>query len=189
MKTIQEQMSCALSYLGCIQVFWPEAIIAGGAPRNWDHGMLANDIDIYLQMDETGGEALDKRELEIMFRGGSVRKIGGTIYAEGNLIKYVYQVRYAGEEFQFIFCDFSMRADGQSVPQQVFNQFDAGLCMIAHDGADVIKDDRYLKDYQEKTITVYPDCITPYQLKRSLDHHIPKLQGYFPQHRVVQEVS
>jgi len=28
--------------------FDPSAVIAGGAPRNWDHNILANDIDIFM---------------------------------------------------------------------------------------------------------------------------------------------
>lgn len=44
------QKSIAVKLLRQFQQIDPFAMIAGGAPRDWDCGQLANDLDIYLRM-------------------------------------------------------------------------------------------------------------------------------------------
>lgn len=182
---MEEQMKRAEFVLGCIQVFWPEAVIAGGAPRDWYFNRVAKDIDIYLQADS---QDIDVAELGIMFSGCVIRKLGNS-YSEAeddNFIKYVYEVEgFMGLDLQFIFCDFKLNPE-KSVHQQVVDQFDAGICMITWDGQGPFNaDPKFHRDEEDKTITIHEGGCTTAQLKRSVEKHLPKLRSYFPDYKVI----
>jgi tRNA nucleotidyltransferase/poly(A) polymerase len=46
------QQSVADSLLARLEAIDPHCIIAGGAPRDWYLGRLANDLDVYLYIPE-----------------------------------------------------------------------------------------------------------------------------------------
>ena len=68
MNTIEQQKLVADKVLNQLYLICPEAIVAGGAPRDWYLGKPANDIDVYFSSTTTTASKLNK-QLEKCFDG------------------------------------------------------------------------------------------------------------------------
>ena len=66
-KTIEKQMSVAQNVLNKLEFFDPSCILAGGAPRDWYFGNLANDLDFYVYF---------RPDLPNWWRSNQLEKVG-----------------------------------------------------------------------------------------------------------------
>jgi hypothetical protein len=173
----------------------PEAIVAGGAPRNWKDGVLANDIDLYLRsfVATTTVGRIKAFLKNVFFKDGGIEfyqdaHMGS--YTVGTDLKIVrlIGVIYKGVKFQFIFmspsyeyCDFK---------HQVVQHMDIGLNRIWIDwysaserGIQTTKE--YDMDAANRTLTLYTNCMSNSQLAHCMKTHLPKMQGYYPSYRLI----
>lgn len=153
-----------------IQQIDKKAVIAGGAPRNWYYGKLANDIDIYVTNQIVDFVVLMDSE-------------GFTLH---NVFKGVY------EDSQFICGVVDCLSDTLNVQLiravQDFHparNFDIGLCMIWHNGSETVVTNEFLRDFKNNTLTIFPKNVSDKQMCRMVTHHIPKLMNQFPEHRLI----
>lgn len=80
--------------------------VVGGAPRDWDYNIPAQDIDIWLKNETFGDDQF--RLLKRIFepQGGTVRKVTNNDYArDGEYIHYIYNVVWQDVDLQFIFVE------------------------------------------------------------------------------------
>lgn len=121
-----------------IQKTSPEAIIAGGAMRDWFHGHTPKDVDIFVSagfdvtlipkliensQDDPSGELDDTITQSITFGGYSL-------------------------PINIVWCNKNV------IPMQRFEKFDFGLCKIAWDGQTVIEHPEFLWDVKYNLITL-----------------------------------
>ncbi len=139
--------------LAAVQRYFPEAIIAGGALRDLDHGREIKDVDIYVfeRGDETANllrRAFDKRPRS---------NVGPTSeYALGRPERPVtdtFEFEYGDTLFQVIV----LKATSEPVifPDYVVRDFDLGICMTWFDGKTWHRTFEYQNDEQAKVFQSY----------------------------------
>lgn len=78
--------------------------VVGGAPRDWDYGIPAQDIDIWCKNITFGDEHLTLLKDLFEPRGAKVGKVTNNTYSrEGEYIHYIFNVLWEGVDLQFIF--------------------------------------------------------------------------------------
>jgi hypothetical protein len=173
----------------------PEAIVAGGAPRNWKDGILANDIDLYLRsfMASTTASRTKAFLENVFFKGESIEfyqdaHMGNyTVGIDLKIVRLVGVV-YKGVKFQFIF----MRPDCvyRNFKHQIVSHMDIGLNRIWIDwystserGIQTTKE--YDIDAANSTLTLYTSCMSDSQLAHCMKTHLPKMQEYYPSYNLI----
>lgn len=64
MVTIDEQKQAADIILDKLEIIDPNAILAGGAPRDWHMGKHANDLDFYIHLNPSNQAQKNTRQIE-----------------------------------------------------------------------------------------------------------------------------
>lgn len=161
------------------------AIIAGGAVRDTYFGRDINDIDIYINH----ADMYDKDSDDI----GKLlhQKIASNPYSFSHLFENNLDVQYGSEYITTIW-----EYDEDGVIYQIMlldfitptgfmqKHFDLGICMAYCDGHQHHFTSEFLQDANNKTITVRGD-FDERQLAHIIDHHLPKVEAKYPQHRTV----
>lgn len=169
-----------------------DAIIAGGAPRNWSLGLLANDIDLYLRSHVTNTTGHTKRQIEnalgchLDFTSShevSNYKFGMDIEIV-RLISFVYK----DVLFQGIICN--PNREYKNFKMDIVNHMDIGINRVWVDwyvnwDCTISMTEEFKRDIDNKTLTLYPDCMTETQLSHCMKNHLPKMQKYFPDYKLV----
>lgn len=202
---IKNQKSIAEEILVKLWNHRHEAIIAGGAPRNWDHGMPANDLDIYI------GSPISKSYLEEIF-DNKTEKLGkdnDNYSYKNDTIESVYETEYKGIKVQIIASSRTCYTV-ENLITIMFKSFDFGLCKIAwtkkqptieeridyylENGKksnnlelEFIRSSAYKKDKENKTLTVNMEQMTIYNDPKKLGPRIEKMKSYFPEHNLIIE--
>lgn len=161
--------------------------VCGGAPRNWDHGRIANDIDVYFYM--SGSKASFCKAAiasHLGIQSDDIIKLGSQsdAYYGLNGIKFVYQVKLGGQEYQFIVMDSPV---GTNVADVVLDSFNCDLCKIAWDPINEAyeRTTDYKTDRDMKRLTYRMYKLEESNAKLSMERHVPKLMKQFPEHTVV----
>ena len=121
-----------------IQKTCPEAIIAGGAMRDWFHGHTPKDVDIFV----SNGFVVDKVPKLI---------VNSMDDPSGELDDTITQsITYGGYTLpiNIVWCNKNIK------PMERFERFDFGLCKIAWDGQKVIEHPEFLWDVKYNLITL-----------------------------------
>lgn len=193
MNIIKQKKACA-EILDKLSVLDQNVTLAGGAPRNWDMDILANDFDFYLRRVEDKQEDTYKRsrglEKILGLEYGSVSlktwsKYSGETrpnYESMPFLKTIYEFKYPfdGEMFD---CDV-MYITKETYPRDIINAMDASICQIYwlpdptpfadEEYGEFIKTRSYETTQKTKIITYKPK-ITP-------EHpHAGKMLRYYPQ--------
>lgn len=99
------QIATSDMILSKIEKIDPFAIIAGGAPRDWEHGMIARDVDIFLHVPDSWTIGVIARQLNKVcnikpsaFKGGERMQW----YEKNPDIRAVFDWDYNGVDFQFV---------------------------------------------------------------------------------------
>lgn len=168
-----------------------EAIVAGGAPRNWEYGELANDIDLYMRsFCPLNGRLMAQLENALGFEITQIQDVDTSNYTSGLSIEIVklFSFKHLGVLFQIIVCN--PNKEYSDFKTNVIDHIDIGLNRIYCDwyskwDTQSVKTKEFYEDFSGDTLTLYEDCMTPDQLKHCLKNHLPKMQRYYPNHKLV----
>lgn len=104
-QNLSNQIATADWILTKIEKIDPFAIIAGGAPRDWEHGMMARDVDIFLNVPNSWTISVMTRQLNNVcdirpsaFKGEERMQW----YEKNPDIRAVFDWQHLGVDFQFI---------------------------------------------------------------------------------------
>lgn len=153
----------------------PEAVVAGGAPRNWDLGMAANDIDVYLC-----GPLLESEFLDII-GVHSFKTLGKKYDNYGNLksISKVIEANLGGMTVQFITMDRKYK-NSEDFAGFVFNTFDFGICKIGWTPRGFISSPSFEHDKRNKMLTIDMAKLCELNDPKNLPRRLKKMRKYFP---------
>ena len=131
--------------LKTLQNYFPDVVIAGGSLRDLWHGKTPKDVDFFVPLhvdnDILGYDAFYESEM-----AGKLNVVTST-YGTFSTPELTSVYRY-DKDFQsdVIFIDLPK--------SKVLERFDFGLCQIAFDGEEVFYTDNFIKDVENKTITL-----------------------------------
>ena len=188
---IQKQQEVSFKVLQALRNLDSEAIIAGGAPRNWLEGKLANDIDCYLRwhggsctrMLKTISKILGT-ELEMNIEVECTYHFGGDTFT----IKHIFSFNYEGVLFQIMIID---QLEPVDFITGILKHMDIGLNKVGWHPWDVrdlngvnafVETKEYRADFFNNTLTLYQNLMNPAQLKHCMERHLPKMLSYYPNH-------
>lgn len=203
LKGIDLQKNVAKNVIDFIEKeFKTNAIIAGGAPRNWSLKRKANDLDIYFKAKGLNGTISSRNIVEALRKAGFLdeeRKLNlkGEVRSEERYyksgIRTIESITVAGQKVQLI----GMRSDWiakTNFAKQVFDTFDFGINKIAwgvnaqnHSGLDgnrYYADGDFGKDIDNKTFTLRERTLAQ---KHNFAYRYKKMKKYFPEHELVIE--
>ena len=197
--TVDEQKEIAKEILKKLTInVDSSAIIAGGAPRNWEQNTLARDVDIYFRTHVSNINRL----LDLLFNDGT----GGfqfidtpdstDVYMETLTfdIKRVITGRYKGVNFQFIIVEEKEPYIG-NFSRKIIDSFLVNiskLYVVYGEGIDVllkIPNREQFMDVQNSTLTIETRKLSGVQLYKGVQHYLPKIQSYYPNHTVIFKES
>lgn len=165
--------------------------VAGGAPRDWEHGLIAKDIDIYMYPQGIPTGSI-RQFLRNLF--GSVIDLGED-YGDAqtsSFIRHVFEFSYKGTKINLILTTAKISHDSEEAPvvENILGTFDLGICKIAipfridpHTELIVFEDTtirspEYDEDCVNRTITVMdghdPDS-----------EHVRRVMNKYPAHKLV----
>jgi hypothetical protein len=186
---IEKQMEVASLFLERIHdLVDEEAVVAGGACRDWWMGKPCNDIDIYLRTfagDEKN--ALEKALEEPL----NILQDVNTEYYQGNnfTINRIISFRWEGENFQIMFCDpYSIK---DRFDRAVVDHIDTGINRVYSwnptSKVALIPSIEFLRDIENKTITFFESELSESQKEHSQANHLPKMKKYFPDYKLLSK--
>lgn len=186
--TIESQQAIATDILKeCAQRFSGDSMVVGGAPRNWDHGLAAKDIDIYIPCgcdDDKGDLEYKVKRIPGVTRAHIMGAQKDETYEGVGIIYCVVEGEYKGEKVQFIFTSEPYDLITPYLTY-VFNSFDCNICKIAYDG-EYVRTDEYRMDRDKKRLTFPYWQFDKDSKNRNIDsRHAQKLLKYFPDHDIV----
>lgn len=124
MSKIEAQKTLAIALMEDLYPVDPFVMVAGGAPRDWDLGFEANDLDIYLRAPNHNTDSLRQKLLEFVGIRG-IQKLGqnygngsNTAFIEG--LEYVFEGTYSGQKVQIMFMS-------KGVHEEITRQFDVDI--------------------------------------------------------------
>jgi hypothetical protein len=138
--------------LASVQRYFPEAIIAGGALRDLDHGREIKDVDIFVLDRGTDTERLLRRAFDKRPEG----VLEATDYHVGRQsrpVTGVYDFDWGGTAFQVIVVKPGEGSD--DFPRYIMRDFDLGICMTWFDGKTWHRTFEYQNDEQAKVFQSY----------------------------------
>ena len=177
---LQDKLVDGLDVVKKLEGIYPKIpfVIAGGAVRDQLMGKPISDIDIYNTLD-LKSKTVQKNfclSLNHLFKD----KLTGypTITYDSIYSKfYLTSMEFVnGTIIEFI-----------SVPtskwiSDVIDTFDIGLCQTSIYKEKLWFSEKFEKDRDNKTLTLYPNKLTSSQIYRSISYHLPKLMRKFPNH-------
>ena len=100
---IEEQKAIANEILEKIEIIDKNCILAGGAPRDWWVGVLANDLDFYLYCTPENGVEHTKKSIEKLV-GIKLEYLGADENYEGGMreLRAVLDGEFKGQKVQFM---------------------------------------------------------------------------------------
>jgi hypothetical protein len=187
---VQEQKEISAEVLMALKCIDCDAIIAGGAPRNWYFGELARDIDCYLRWHvNTTGDAthtLSKLLGTPVFAEQAV----DCTYSFGSDTFHLHKIisfKYKGVLFQLII----VKEDKpiSNFEHAIVNHMDIGINMISCDWyglkcLDLNTSKAFLIDVTNKTLTLYQNVMNKEQLHHCMTVHLPKMMSYYPDYKL-----
>ncbi len=179
-KTIDFQKSVAKRVLNKLELFDPSCILAGGAPRDWYFGNIANDLDFYVYF---------RPDLSSGWRQSQLKKIGlkgfrakgredaefPENYKKNPHLMAVYEGKVSGEIVQIMFMD-------EKTFHCVVDLFPFGICQTWWKG-DEIKTTRNF-DISVKHKILY----LLNELYADSDGYIEKIKNKFPDYAFVPDL-
>lgn len=169
------QKQLATELLSKFRVIDPFAMIAGGAPRDWDFGQLANDLDVYLRMPNHSTLSLVELVCE-NFGITSLKQLVSNMseaYAKLPNLKWVFEGYYEQQKVNVMVME-------QGVREEIVSNFDVSLCECWFDGQNIHKTKNYNLTKEHNICFINKN----YTGKET---HIKKMMQRFPNIRFVKE--
>lgn len=193
---IRTQKIVSNEVLTALKIIDSNAIIAGGAPRNWKEGKLANDIDCYLRWKHPRtiiqmGAAIEKLLGNLITVSRVINTIGYSWGSDAFSITKLFDFDYKGVHFQLIIVQ---ENTFQHFSKSILSHMDIGLNMIGWNGLiphlsflvdNFILTDSYTEDCVNKTLTLFTETMSGVQLKHCMSYHLPKMIKYYPDYKLV----
>lgn len=155
---------------------FPEAIIAGGALRDLDHGVEIKDVDIFVK--DRGEETYTMLCRAFGYEGERVHSASLAEYRSANSeIVEVYEF-YPGDAppYQVI-----VTGDhGGDFMQHQLDRFDIGLCRVAYNGRRVEYTSPYCHDKALKLLRL----ISPMNEAQSIER-LHRIGNKYPEHKLI----
>jgi len=212
-EAINFQKQQALNILKDVSNNFDFVLLAGGAPRNWQFGKLAKDLDIYVcKLIDNDGDEFRKDEIEkqtlkslegVVATYGELGPNEAKVQASSNVysglvlshlynfsVPKIYELNNSNsQDCQLIIIDgdSSEIKDIESFSRLIFKTYDFGICMTAMDkNGNFYNSKMFELDKKNKTLTVNIS-----QLKRNnskgmekLVSRFEKMEELFPDHRM-----
>lgn len=186
---INTQKEVSFEVLKTLKMIDDSALVAGGAPRNWEEGKLAKDIDLYLRWNVEGQgrmvqylHELISPDIKMESNVDCTYHFGSDQFCMGKLLSF----RYKGVLFQLIIIkEIEVLPDFRKA---ILDHMDVGINRISWEpfyksevlGGGFKYTEEYREDFDNKTLTLYSGCMNPEQLAHCLTKHLPKMQSYYP---------
>jgi hypothetical protein len=172
MSDVNKQKQIALEVLQKLELFDPTCILAGGAPRDWYFGDVANDLDFYVYF---------RPDLHIWFRENQLEKVGlknfkvkgksdfdfPENYKHNPHLIAVYEGTYKKEKVQIMFMD-------EKTFTCVVPLFPFGICQAWWKGREVNVTQDFEKSVEHKVLWLLNE------LYSDEDGYIEKIRNKFP---------
>ena len=159
-----------------VRVYFPGALIAGGALRDLDNGRPIKDIDIFapnctdLKMAKAFAEGLSNAPVKTL---SSERRVNdeGRVYEEwaATDLLAIFDIQAEELDYQLIAI--------KGGPEDILKRIDFGICRIATDGEQIIRTDEYNADRVNECFTLHR-CDDSSQYDRSLRRHERLVKKY-----------
>jgi hypothetical protein len=92
-------------------------------------------------------------------------------------VNYSFNLFYKGDHYQLM--------NVSSHPMNfIRDEFDIGLCKIAHDGERIIRTKAFDQDLRNKTLSIDGKKLGPKNFEWALEKHIPRIQKLYPDFKV-----
>jgi hypothetical protein len=188
---IEQQQKVSFKVLQVLRKIDKDAIIAGGAPRNWKEGKLANDIDCYLRW--FGGSCKDMCNTLEELLGVPIRRVHEvtcSYFFGGDSFELKHIFSFSLDDVLFQIMVVAEKAP-MSFRKDVLNHMDIGINMISWEPRteeQVLRDQGYhvtparTADIDNKTLTLYQNVMNKEQLAHCMRAHLPKMIKYYPNH-------
>ncbi len=126
-EIIQEQWRLSDAIQASLEVIDPTCILAGGAPRDWYLGSVANDLDFYFHPGPGRCEGQVKMQLERLFNEEVVAMPWSdelaALYAGEPLLRRVFEMDFDGQKVQFMWW-------GETTFRSVIDSFGCSICKV-----------------------------------------------------------
>jgi hypothetical protein len=129
--------------LTTLQMFFPDAVIAGGCLRDRDTGVKVKDIDVFMPAATSTENDLQTIAGVLRREGWDVSCHAATMYPQGmdTRVIGVLDTSYPGcPPIQIIVGEWF-------TDRRLLDKFDFGICQIMYDGRDLIKTRDYDRDF------------------------------------------
>lgn len=145
---IEDQKVIADELLAKIELIDKNAILAGGAPRDWWAGVEANDLDFYLYFIPENGIEHTRRTLEFL-TGIELKYLGADENYEGGMkeLQAVLDGTYKGQKVQFMLMS-------KPTFSCVIPHFGASTSMVWYKGKRVTTSPEFLISLAKKTLYI-----------------------------------
>ena len=181
-ETVEDQKYVAKRLLQILTPIDPNAVVAGGCPRDWWQNKMGNDIDIYMVLPDEC-EEVNKKRLEsvgiyaTLMRDGTS---GHDSYSTMESLIRIWEFEFMGMEVQIMVLSISNRwldPTLSPVTYLIENSFGSTVSMIYFDGDKVIPSLPFL--ISQETKSIYKRLGDSGKCK-----HIKKMQEYFPDYTI-----
>lgn len=181
LQKIKDQKKAADYILSKIRQFYPSAIVAGGAPRNWVYNTPANDIDVYFHSDDEISVVMDKldqcgiNKIDVVFQDydnlDEKEENNSTINKDIYYVS-IFNITFDGEKVQLI---------QTNCPEyDVLKKFTSNMSMISYSNNRYHMENDFIFGYCTCCLAFYRDSILFNQ------SYIDKIIGYYPNFVVVE---
>jgi len=182
-KEIKFQIDLAKKIMSSLTKMGCSSIIAGGAPRNWNKGIKAKDLDIFTTRDWLG----DPQRQNILPK---TMKPLNKIYnnTKKNFARSVHEFEKNGEKIQLITVDYFNKdvKDLNSFINQIFLTFDWSICKIAmQPNGSFYESVEYQKDIANKKLTLNITNVEKYNRVSNVAERFRKMKTLYPDHEAV----
>lgn len=172
------QCAEARKLLSEFQKIDPFAMIAGGAVRDWDNGVAAQDLDIYVRLPnhntmtlvENLGKKLGIQSFQPLTRADECAN-----YATLPNLQWVFEGTYSGIRVNVMVME-------KGVREEIVKDFDVAICRCWWDGERSHFFPEYDVAMEKKICLVHPNYTGE-------ERHIRKMKRRFPEMRFVKEIS
>lgn len=175
----QDKMNIALELIVAIDILYKSpgrinAIVAGGAVRDYLHNKPINDLDIYTSINFTNSvnmNALIAHSNGILRGCRIIETLSKNIYTNN---KFVALELKNGTRVELITTE-------RKSPEDIITGFDIGLCQCAYNSeGKLITTDKFRMDFENRWLTVHTENLSPFQLHRCFNYHLPKVKKKYP---------
>lgn len=173
MKTIEQQKKVAQEIYEKLKIIDPYALLAGGAPRDWYFGSLANDLDFYFFSTGVTVSSVENQLSNIMGVKVNAVKYDEDSHQHGqyksmSFLRCVLEAEIEGEKVQF------MQLTEPNAQFKVVDAMDVSICKVW------CREDMRVQMHQDFKITLASHTMFLSDGYNWSDRHPQKIADRFP---------